>query len=281
MRFFLSARRALVLFLASLCVIGVGPIARAGVIVTTVGTPTFVPTDFHVFAAPIGTAATGYAEFTQTMQAILPPPNHVLNPILGIGPGAPHAGPYDQEMGEGVAANGFVESTTFPTADYSNGTGVFLVFMLVPGPGSPTGSSPDFASGPIIPNAIFPLTIDGSTFTNGTLNDVLSQFQVPAIDQIPGFEGLEGHSHIPFFFADNFDFAARPVTGNYEYRISLLDTAGNGYQIVAPFEVVSEPSSWVIIVSGCLALGGLAVHRQRVATARERPTLAIRQRVPQ
>ena len=103
---------------------------------------------------------------------------------------------------------------------------------------------------------------------------------MPAIDQIPGFEGLEGHSHIPFFFADNFDFAARPVTGNYQYRISLLDTAGNGYQIVAPFEVVSEPSSWVIIVSGCLALGGLAVHRQRVATARERPLLAIRKKYP-
>ena len=263
------ARRASVLFLmASLCVIGAGPAARAVVIVTTVGTPTFVPSDFHLFAAPIGTAATGYAEFTQTQQAILPPPNHVLNPILSIGPGAPHAGPYDHEMGQGVAANGFVESTTFPTADYSNGTGVFLVFMLVPGSGSPTGSSPDFASGPIIPNAIFPLTIDGNTFTNGIFNDILGQFQVPAIDQVPGFEGLEGHSHIPFFFGDNFDFAARPVPGSYEYQISLLDAAGNGYQIVAPFQVVSEPSSWVMMVSGCLALGGLALRRRRVAAAR-------------
>ena len=37
---------------------GAAPIARAAVIVTTVGAPTFVPTDFHLFAAPIGTAAT-------------------------------------------------------------------------------------------------------------------------------------------------------------------------------------------------------------------------------
>jgi MYXO-CTERM domain-containing protein len=263
MRFFRVARRMRVLFLVNLCVIGGGAIAQAGVMVTKVGTPTFVPSDFHLFVAPIGTAATGYAEFTQAMEAILPPPNHVLNPILGIGPGVPHAGPYDQEMGQGVAANGFVESTTFSTSDYSNGTGVYLVFMLIPGPGSSTGSSPDFASGPIIPNAIFPLTIDGNTFTQGMLNDVLGQFQVPAIDQVPGFEGLEGYSHIPFFFADNFDFAARPVTGDYEYRISLLDDAGNGFQIVAPFQVVSEPSSWVMMVSGCLALGGLALHRRR------------------
>ncbi len=262
MRFFLLNRRALVLFLASWCVIGASAVARASVIVTTVGAPTFVPTDFHMFAAPIGTEATDYAEFGQTMQAILPPPNHVSNPILGIGPGAPHAGPYDQEIGQGVAANGFVEATTFPTTDYSNGAGVFLAFMLVPGPGSSTGSSPDFASGPIIPNALFPLTIDGETFTNGTLNDSLGQFQVPAIDQVPGFSDLEGHSHIPFFFADNFELAMQPVTGDYEYRISLLDAAGNGYQIVAPFQVVPEPSSLAMMVGAYLVLGGLALRRR-------------------
>jgi hypothetical protein len=56
----------------------------------------------------------------------------------------------------------------------------------VPGANSPTGSSPDFSTGPIIPNAVFPLTINGGTYTNGVLNDSLAQFQVPAIDQVPG-----------------------------------------------------------------------------------------------
>ena len=41
---------------------GAAPIARAAVIVTTVGAPTFVPTDFHLFAAPIGTAATSFMQ---------------------------------------------------------------------------------------------------------------------------------------------------------------------------------------------------------------------------
>ena len=236
---------------------GAAPIARAAVIVTTVGAPTFVPTDFHLFAAPIGTADSGYAEFLQTLEAILPPPNHVPNPIVGIGPGAPHAGPYDHEIGQGVAANGFVESTTFPTADYSNGVGVILGFMVVPGPGSPTGSSPDFASGPIIPNASFPLTFTADTFTNGVFNDTSGPYSVPAIDQIgvPAFAGLDGYSHLPYFLADNFSFAKYMVTGDYEYRISVLDAAGNGYNIVAPFSVVPEPSTWAMMMLGFVALG--------------------------
>lgn len=237
---------------------------RAAVIVTPVGTPSYIPTDFHLFTAPIGTAATGYAEFGQTQMALLPPPNHEPNPVLGIGPGAPHAGPYDKEFATGIAANGFVDATKFTTSQYSNGNGVYLVFMLVPSPGAPTGSSPDFASGPIIPNAIFPLTVNGSTVTNGTVNDVLGQFQVPAIDQVPGFEGLDGHSHIPFFFVDNFDFASRPVTGAYEYQLSIIDAAGNGYELTAPFQIqaVPEPPTWMLTGIGSIAVIGLALCRR-------------------
>ena len=76
---------------------------------------------------------------------------------------------------------------------------------------------------------------------------------------VPGFEGLDGHSHIPFFFADNFDFASHPVTGEYEYRISLLDAGGNGYQIDASFQVVPEPSS--VVMLGIAAFGLLIRHR--------------------
>jgi hypothetical protein len=249
----------------------VAPIARATVIVTTVGSPTFVPTDFHLFAAPIGTMATSYAEFVQTLQAILPPPDHVLNPIVGIGPGLAHPGPYDHEIGRGVAANAFVDSTTFPVADYSNGVGVLLAFMVVPGPGSTTGSSPDFTSDPIIPNAILPLTATFNTFTNGALNDNTGATVVPAVDQIgvPTFAGLEGYSHIPFFFVDNFDFASQKIAGDYEYRIALLDAAGNGYDIVAPFQVtVPEPSTWMMMMLGFAGLGYAGRRKTRTVPQR-------------
>ena len=261
MKFRLLARatthQAIALALFGVLATGVSTAARADVIVTPVGSPLFVAADFHLFAAPIGTAGSGYAEFAETQQLILPPPNHLPNPILGIGPGAAHAGPYDHEMADGVAANGYIEGTTFTTEQYSNGSGVYFVFMLLPSTGSPAGSSPDFASGPILANAVFPLTISGVTFTNGTLNDPLAEFAVPAINLVPGFEGLDGYSHIPFFFADNFDFASRPVTGGYEYRVSVLDESGNGYNIVAGFDVVSvpEPATWLLMIMGGLAVG--------------------------
>ena len=264
--------QAIALALFGLIATGVSTAARADVDVTPVGSPLFVAADFHLFAAPIGTAASGYAEFFETQQLILPTPNHVPNPVLGIGPGAAHAGPYDHEMANGVAANGYVEGTSFTTQQYSNGSGVYFVFMLVPGAGSPAGSSPDFASGPILANAMFPLSISGGTYTNGTLNDPLGDFQVPAINEVPGFEGLDGHSHIPFFFADNFDFASQPVTGSYEYRISILDVSGNGYQIVAGFDVVPvpEPSTWLLTIMGGLVVGAVAHRRQRSSVVRQR-----------
>lgn len=244
----------------------VAPVAQGAVVVTTVGAPTFIPTDFNLFAAPIGTAATGYGEYLETAEAILPPPDHVFNPIVLIGPGAPHAGPYDHEIGQGVAANGFVESTTFPVADYSNGVGVWLAFMVVPGPGSPTGSSPDFTSGAIIPNATFPVTLAGDTYTNGVLNDTTAAAQVPAVDQIgvPAFTGLDGYSHVPFFFLDNFDFATQQIPGVYEYRLSLLDAAGNGYDIDASFEVgIPEPSTWALMLIGLAGLGFASLSASR------------------
>ena len=260
--------------LAILGVLAIAPApSSAAVIATPIGTPGFVPTDFHLFSAPSGTAADGFAAFAQTQQALLPPPNHVPNPALGIGPGQPHAGPYDGEFAQGVAANGFVDSTVFTTAQYSGGNGVYLVFMAVPGAGSPTGSSPDFTAGPILPNALFPLTVDGTTLTDGVSNDVLGQFTVPAINIVPEFTpaALDGSSHVPFFFLDNFDFASRPVPGAYEYRISITDAAGNGYLVSAPFQVVQavpEPATWLLVGLGGLALMGLRRRPRRESPGR-------------
>jgi hypothetical protein len=257
---------------ALLCSAVVGTTTQAAVTVTTIGTPGYLPVDSHLFSGPIGTAADGFAEFAQTQGALLPPPNHLPNPALGIGPGSPHAGPYTTEFGQGVTANGFVDADIFTAAQYSNGNGVYLVFMMVPAGGSPNGSSPDFTSGPIIPNALFPLTVTGSTFTDGVLNDSLGAFTVPPLNAAVGFPGVDGHSHTPFFFVDNFDFASLPaIAGDYEYRIGIRDSAGNGYDIAADFQVLAapEPPSWILLGIGCLAVGGLSQKSRKVFQSRQ------------
>src|ERR1044071_7338362 len=130
---------------------GITPAAASEITFSPIGSPTWLPVDFHVFSAPIGTASSGYAEFLTTLAALLPPPNHISDPAVGILPGASHAPPYDQELANGVSNLGFPEKTTFTTAEFSNGLGVYLAFMIIPGPGSPTGSSQDNPARAIIP----------------------------------------------------------------------------------------------------------------------------------
>ncbi len=216
-----------------------GPPPAQGVRITPIGAPTWKPVDFHLFSAPLGTAESGYVEFGQTMQALLPPPNHVPHPALGIGPGAPHQPPYDSEMADGVEDLGFHEGVRFDMSEFSNGQGIWLAWMNVPAPGV-TGSSPDFASGPIIPNTIFPIHFYGTDAHNGKPFSVLGDSTVPPLDGslTPPFY-VDGHSHFPMFVADNADFgpSGAKLRGSYVWQITMIDRSGNGWHIEAHYAV--------------------------------------------
>ena len=213
------------------------PPPAQGVRITPIGAPTWMPVDFNLFSAPIGTAGSGYAEFGETMMALLPPPNHMPHPSLGVGPGAPHAPPYDSEMADGVSDQGFNAGVRFATSEFSNGAGVWLAWMNVPAPGA-TGSSPDFSSGPIIPNALFPIHFSGINVHNGKYFSNLGAAEVPPLDAnlTPPFN-VDGHSHFPVFFADNADFGpvGAKLRGSYQFQIVMTDQLGNGWRITAHF----------------------------------------------
>jgi hypothetical protein len=50
---------------------------------------------------------------------------------------------------------------------------------------------------------------------------------------------VDGHSHFPIFFADNSSFGSGgPISGHYEYRVTMTDTAGNGWSITVAFTVL-------------------------------------------
>jgi hypothetical protein len=237
-------RLAVIGALALAVVLGMLPVSQAasgGVQLEPIGDPTWEPVDCHVFSAPIGTAETGYAEFLETAGRLLPPPNHVQGlPGLAIGPGTAHPPPYDSELEAGVDSLSFHEGHAFVRSEFSDGSGVVLVCMVVPDPGT-TGSSPDFAAGPIIPNTIFPIHVEGVANRDGNPFDpFLTFFDVPplttAID--PSFN-VEGHSHFPIFVATNQDFgpSGEDLRGNYEYVLTMTDAAGNGWTVRAHFVI--------------------------------------------
>ncbi|WP_423223907.1 hypothetical protein [Candidatus Amarolinea aalborgensis] len=216
-----------------------GPPPTQGVRLRMIGHPRWTVADFHLFAAPIGTAASGYAEFLQTALALLPEPSHRFHPALFVGPGDPHARPYTSELAVGVAAQGFHEGVRFNKPEFSNGMGVYLVWMNVPAPGT-TGSSPDFTSGPIIPNWLFPIHVEGSSAHNGAPFSFLGATDVPKLDVNldPPFN-VDGHSHFPMFFVDNADFGppGAQLRGSYEWTITMTDALGNGWRVEARFTV--------------------------------------------
>ncbi len=212
-----------------------------GAEIERIGKPSWKPVDFNVFSAPIGTAETGYAEFGDTNLSLLPPPNHVPHPQLGVGPGAPHEPPYRHELSDGVDAGGYLGGRCFTPEQFSNGEGVFAAWMVIPLGRHEVGSSPDFARGPIIPNSLFPIHVEGITYRDGEVfNPFLFNGDVPALDDqlSPPFD-VEGHSHFPLFIADNADFGPSGVSlaGDYTYEITMLDSAGEGWSIEVSFVV--------------------------------------------
>lgn len=235
--------------------------AGAQVTVTPVGTPAYQIVDTRLFAAPQGFDP-NFEPFTATIEQIFP--NHF--PVR-----VPHAGPYDTELSEGLARAGFADRTANPLFDVSEFTapsGVFFGLMRVPVPNAPIGSSPDFASGPIVPNAAFPLIVRGDVFRNGAIFD--ANAFVSTSNPVAGFDGS---SHNLNLFAENGSFvpAGTDLTGDYEYRLTYRDvaTGTTGYNVSARFRVaqgviaIPEPGTSTLVAVGLLTLLASAAARRR------------------
>lgn len=216
-------------------------VAAGNIRVEPIGDPLWKPTDLNLFSAPIGTAP-DYAEFGATQQGILPEPNHRPHPALGIGPGDPHAWPYNHEIRRGLKAIGVNAAGQFTLQDFSDGNGVWLAYMVVPRSrgSAPKGSSPDFDLGPIIPNSLFPIDVTGFAEHFGLPFSTLVDFSVPPLSAslVPPFD-VDGHSHFPIFIADSVDFGPEGVDpyGRYMWSIRMLDHSGSGWTITVRFVI--------------------------------------------
>lgn len=232
--------------------------ARAGIMVerSQVGTPDWQPVDFQMFSVD-------FDQFFDVAVSLLPPPEHQFHPQLGIGPGIPHAPPYDQEFSEGIARTGIEVTNEFSVEEFSGNNGVALVFMNVPSGDATQGSSPDFASGPIIPNELFPLNVASSLERQGVIDGPFD-FDVPPLDSSldPPFD-VNGHSHFPIFIGFGGPFANTDLfEGNYSVNVSLRDAAGEGWDIRAPFRVSEVPEPTSLAVFGGLAIAAAGRRRR-------------------
>ena len=202
------------------------------------------PTDLNLFTAPIGTADTGYVEFGETQVAILPEPNHRPHPALGIGPGDPHARPYNHEIRRGLKSLGFDRGAQFTVEDFSDGN--CLSAGVHGRPQEPRLGAKGIVAGLRLRTdhselAASLIDVTGSAERFGEPFSVLADFSVPPLDDIAGHPSfdVDGHSHFPIFIADNIDFALTPVdpAGRYEWTLRMLDQTGNGWKITVRFVI--------------------------------------------
>ncbi len=204
------------------------------------GMPLWEPVDPQVFVGPMGTMASMFAE-AQTFEGMWVMPNHQFDIAQNlVAPAMQHAGPYTSELGTMLAASGITPSRVLTEAQYTAPSGVWMAMVLVPSTGAPTGTSFDSDGGPIIPNDVFPISVDCDLFQGGTMYDVNFDSMYPAQNDTSPPAPMDGWSHVLLVLSENTEFAPpmAPAVGEYEMRCTLADVTGmNGWLVTIPFRV--------------------------------------------
>jgi hypothetical protein len=203
---------------------------------TPIGCPTWEPAGAVAMA---GTVGSGTVAILDAWLTPLLAPNHRFQQVYLV-PAAAHAGPYDEEPYAMATAANVTIKQSFSVAEYTAPMGVVFLVNLVPSAGAPTGSSFDFASGPIIPKNAFPITISGMFLRDGIDYDPFSDIRFYGFDEInPPIDGAgDGPSHYVLHFGESSAAVpAVPAAGSYELQVRALDTRGNGWVMAIPFTV--------------------------------------------
>ena len=216
-----------------------GPIGNGDtrVDISRLGDPSFDLVGWSIVTAPLGSTADP-SPGVATLEAIWS--GHTYDAGLGVlGPGAVHAPPYDGEIAAGLITLGVDPGDHFVVSDWTAPAGLFFVVTLVPSTGAPTGRSPDFETGPIIPSALFPLEVEAELYHKGGVGISDPWFEVdtyPTIDVVAPSSGADGYSHIPFAWGESTE-SIPGTPGFYHLEIVITDNAGNGWSADLPFRV--------------------------------------------
>jgi len=200
-----------------------------------IGKPNWEPVCAHMFAGQCGGKADGYSKAPETVLKVTPKHQHFKTQNV-IGPKISHKGDYSTELSGGIAAAGLTSKRVFKAAELKAPSCLFAMLMLVPDQSAPSGSSPDYTSGLVLPASAFPLLLDGNLLANGKLVATSFDSLYPALSKLTPPVNGSSYSHVPlsFFFNDGFVPAA---AGSYQLRLKITDAGKNGWNVIIQFTV--------------------------------------------
>ncbi|MBI5503070.1 MAG: hypothetical protein HY907_22685 [Deltaproteobacteria bacterium] len=209
------------------------------VVRAAIGTPAWTVEDVQIFAGECwdGTIAPAI----EIVSSILP--DHRFYTGIGFfGPGTPHAPPYDHEITDGLTAQGIPYGPHRAYEDVLSPRCIFIAMLLIPTADAPVGSSPDFASGPILPSSILPIAYDGMLYAGEMGIDMYFDGTVPLLSTLSPPASGDGYSHAVLQFGENSDFAAWSMTpGPYSLTLQITDAGGAGWDLIVPF-IIDPPA---------------------------------------
>src|SRR5262249_55981462 len=135
-----------------------------------IGTPQWEVVEAIQYSAIAGNEGTQHGEAEVTAGHILT--RHAYVPTERIwGPKTPHAPPYAGELAPGLAGAPDVRSgIDFGVADWSEPRSISVMLLIAATADAPVGKTSD-GSVPMIPNALFPFSVDGELLRDGLLAD--------------------------------------------------------------------------------------------------------------
>jgi hypothetical protein len=199
-------------------------------------TPAWTVAGALMTAAPVGSPESGTDAYYEWLGTLLSPNHESIDGLYG--PGIPHAPPYDEEPFQLLTIAGGKPQQNFTEAEFGGLNGVALLISVVPRVTAPSGSSADFDSGPIMPNDLFPLYIDGDLYRNGVIYDAVFDGFYQGYDALSTPIEKDGPSHLIIPFGENSSyFPEVQAQGHYVFRISIVDSLEEGWVIDVPFTV--------------------------------------------
>jgi hypothetical protein len=258
---------------AVLLALAIPPLLRGDITLTQHGSPLFEPVGFVQTSIPWGHGV-DWGEYNHFLDDLHEPFHEHYGESAGRNRGrvtslpiGAHDGPYEDELRHALAKSGFVNSDVFSAEDVHEPKAILRQFNLVPFSDAPERASPDSKLDFVIPNEVFPLTINWEIHHDGR-REFAFDWTILGLDDLPEFSGLSP-SHVPH--ADlSYGFGGlSQMVGDYEDRWRISDKNGNGWTLVSEWETVRTPSAIVgdFNYNGELDSHDLNILTQNVAVA--------------